>query len=240
MPEKFDAIAGELGKLGLSKKEASLYLHLLEKGSATVLEISKDTRISRPTIYRTLQELQMRELVFADKEKKKSFFSASSPDSLLRVLKIKKRRVEEQEREFLRIISVLQSKYHLLSNKNEIRSYQKKILLNDFSDTLGKKIYVLYSDNYLEDCGKMEKIYSSIRKRLGRIVIKEIFPRKIKPSKLDYVQRKTFDFPKFSEKTLVISQRVFILEKKEGLCVDEDNVVDFFRFMFKIIWKSEK
>ena len=161
MQEKFDTLPSELKKLGLNKKEADLYLFLLEKGSATVLEISKEIGISRPTIYRTLRNLQMRELVFSDKEKKKSFFSASSPDSLLRILKIQKRRVEEQEREFLRIISVLQSKYHLLSNKNEIKSYQKKFLLDDFSNTLSKKIYILYSDNYLEDCKKNGKNFES-------------------------------------------------------------------------------
>lgn len=75
MPKKFDTIPSELRKLGLSKKEAALYLYLLEKGSATVLEISKKTKVSRPTIYRTLRELQMRELVFSDKDKKR----ASSP-----------------------------------------------------------------------------------------------------------------------------------------------------------------
>ena len=86
----------------------------------------------------------------------------------------------------------------------------------------------------------MEKIYQNIRKRLGKIIIREIFPREIKPSKLAYVKRKVIDFPKFSEKTLVISKKTFILNKNEGLCVDEDSVVGFFKFMFRMIWGLEK
>lgn len=155
-------------------------------------------------------------------------------------MKIRKRRVEGQEREFLRIISVLQSKYHLLSDKNEIRSYQKKILLDDFSNTLKKNIYILYSDDYLEDCKRMKEIYPNIRKRLGKIAIKEIFPREIKLSKLNYIERKTIDFPKFSKKTLIISKKVFILDKDKGLCINENSVVNFFRFMFKMIWELKK
>ena len=70
------------------------------------------------------------------------------------------------------------------------------------------------------------------------MVIKEIFPRKIKSSKLGYVKRKTINFPEFYKKTLVISKKTFILDKNEGLSIDEDTVVGFFKFMFKMIWEK--
>lgn len=240
MQEKFDALQGELRKLGLNKKEATIYLLLLEEGSSTVLQIAKKLGFSRPTVYRTLQDLQNKELVFFDKEKKKSSFTASSPDSLMRILKIQKRKVEEQEREFMRIISVLQSKFHLFANKNEIRIYQKRVLLDDLPTALGDDILVLYPNqdkSSASDCKIMEKIYPAVRKRLGKITVREISAEKLPPSSLSFVQRKIIDFPLPFSKTLIVSKNAFILDKDKGIHIEEKNTIETLKFLFELLWK---
>ena len=235
---KYNTILGEIRKLGLDKKEAETYLLLLEKGPQTVLEVSKQMGISRPTVYRVLERLSEMELVFLEKQEKKNRFAASSPDGFLRILRIRRRRAEEQEREFLRIVSLLQSRYHLLSNKNEVKFFDKKILLEDFSSTLGKNTLVLYSKGNLSDARKMAKIYPGIRKRMGQIKIKEIFPVNFEESELEYVQRKKVVLPKAFRGTIIVSNKVFILRKTKGLVLEEAVVVGSMKMMLKTIWKQ--
>ena len=139
----FNPLPAELRKLGLNEKEAEVYLSLLEKKADTVLNISKETSLSRPTIYRVLQGLITKGLIFKDNHKKRSLYAVNSPDSFLNILRIQRKKAEEQEREFLRIISVLHSKYYSLSKKNEIGIYQTKTALEDFSNTNEKNIRVL-------------------------------------------------------------------------------------------------
>lgn len=56
--KNFELITGELTKIGLNKKEASLYLTLLQKGPSSVIQLASLQKFSRPTIYRTLTNLQ--------------------------------------------------------------------------------------------------------------------------------------------------------------------------------------
>ncbi|MCK5630725.1 MAG: TrmB family transcriptional regulator, partial [Nanoarchaeota archaeon] len=46
-----------LKKLGLNKTESNIYLQLIKKGSLTAIEISKETKIHRRTIYDNLNIL---------------------------------------------------------------------------------------------------------------------------------------------------------------------------------------
>ena len=47
-----------LENLGLSEKEAEIYLALLELGTGTVVEVAKKSGVKRPTAYLVLDELK--------------------------------------------------------------------------------------------------------------------------------------------------------------------------------------
>ena len=53
----------ELEKIGLTEKEAAVYLALLKLGPTTALKIARETGIKRPTVYTTLDALKGRGLV---------------------------------------------------------------------------------------------------------------------------------------------------------------------------------
>ncbi len=132
----------ELRKLGLSEKEARVYLASLELGNTSVQSIAKKVNLSRPTAYRTIESLQEKGLI--EKPGKKSTkIIARSPDELLGMLRAEKRRVEEKEREFIRIISALKTKY-AGAGKNEIKIFSgkegEKFLFEELSATNANKI----------------------------------------------------------------------------------------------------
>ena len=112
----------ELRKLGLTEKEVRVYLAGLELGPNSVQNIAKMAGLTRPTTYEIIKKLEEKGLFVEGKEKKKRFFIAQSPERILGILRIKKREMEEKEREFIRIIAALEAKY----SKEEIKTYKGK------------------------------------------------------------------------------------------------------------------
>jgi len=170
----------ELRKLGLKEKEVNVYLAALELGFSSVQNIAKKAGISRPTAYEIIKELIGKGLMKEIKRQgttqgERTFFAAESPDNLLGLLRIQKREIEEKEREFVRIISALRSKYYL-AGQNEIRSFDgpegMKVLTEDLSQSQTEEIYFISNSQMAFKLWR-EKL-PAIKKRLGEIRLKEI------------------------------------------------------------------
>jgi hypothetical protein len=182
-----------------------------------------------------------KELVTKEEHKKRSFYTANSPESFLNILKVNRRKAEEQEREFLRIISTLQGKYYSQTNKKEIKFYQTKTALENFSNTDQKIIRVLCFNKENRLCLKISQIYPKIKKRLGKITVKELSPNLAAESSLDCLQRKALSFISADKiKAAIIIDKVFIFEKKQVLCIEEKTLVDFIKIVFDTLWSNQK
>src|SRR4051812_11252942 len=75
-------IPNVLEQIGLTSKQALVYLALLELGSASVQSIAQKAGLKRPTTYLILDELQQKGVVSLVPQKK-SLFTAESPERLL-------------------------------------------------------------------------------------------------------------------------------------------------------------
>lgn len=71
-----------LKNIGLSEKEARVYLALVKFDSATVSDIAEEAGIKRPTTYVILDELRHKGLVLKIPHAKKTIFQAKTPDEL--------------------------------------------------------------------------------------------------------------------------------------------------------------
>lgn len=71
-----------LQEIGLSEKEAKIYLALLQVDRDTVQELSKRTKVNRTTVYPVLESLQKKGLVSEVQEDKKIEFMAEPPERL--------------------------------------------------------------------------------------------------------------------------------------------------------------
>ncbi|MCL5435592.1 MAG: hypothetical protein M1275_00750 [Patescibacteria group bacterium] len=72
-----------LKKAGLSEKESSVYLALMELGEASVEGIAKKAGTKRPTTYLVLDDLQAKGLVSLVPHAKKALYTAESPEKLI-------------------------------------------------------------------------------------------------------------------------------------------------------------
>lgn len=90
-------------KLGLSEKEAKVYLAALTLGSAPAAKIAQQAGVNRPVTYVILEKLaQMKLVTYYDKGKIQTY-TAESPERLSLIL-------QEQEREIKRTYAELEEK----------------------------------------------------------------------------------------------------------------------------------
>lgn len=103
MIEKF------LMDIGLSEKEANIYLQLLSVGAVSVIDLAKMTGINRTSLYPLLESLQKKDLVSEVKEDKKIRFQAEPPERLVTFLENEKNRILEQEKLLNEVVPRLKS-----------------------------------------------------------------------------------------------------------------------------------
>ncbi len=76
-----------LEKIGLSKRESLIYLHLLKSGPLSPTHIADKTGIKRPNVYDSLKSLESKGLIHYQLKNKRRLIVASSPNNLLEVNK---------------------------------------------------------------------------------------------------------------------------------------------------------
>ncbi len=98
----------ELKKIGLTDKEASVYLACLQIGPSPVQVIARRAQVVRATSYVILEGLAKMGLVTQYSEGKKTLFTAEPPRQLLRVLEKQAETVREKERLLESVLPELQ------------------------------------------------------------------------------------------------------------------------------------
>ncbi|MDD2697077.1 MAG: helix-turn-helix domain-containing protein [Candidatus Pacebacteria bacterium] len=174
----------ELRKLGLTEKEVRIYLAGLELGPNSVQNIAKTAKLARPTAYEIIKKLEEKKLFVETRQKGKRLFSAQSPENILGILRTQEREIEEKQREFIRIIAALEARYS--KEKEGIRVFKGKESFKTLAETISfsslPAILVVNPGNVPINSKELKKIYQAIKKRLGRVEIKETVNAKFKGS----------------------------------------------------------
>jgi sugar-specific transcriptional regulator TrmB len=160
-----------LQDIGLSEKEASVYLALLAVENYSVLDLSKKTSINRSTVYIVLESLAKKGLISETTVGKKVHFQAESPERLETYVEQRKILLEEQAKKLRDIIPQIKSVQREVGEKPIVKYFEGRegILssleeLFEESDT-GGETYLLYSKDLLDSLFSNEerKKYRSTR-----------------------------------------------------------------------------
>ncbi len=117
-------LALELVNLGLSEKEAVVYLALLELSPAAVQDVAAKAGVNRTTTYLLIDALMRRGIVSTTTHGKKQLFVAEPPERLLTVLRLQRRELEEKERELMAAIPLLNALHNSRKEKPQIRYFE--------------------------------------------------------------------------------------------------------------------
>lgn len=101
--------ARELEKLGLSDKEALVYLAALELGPSPVQVIARKAEVNRATTYVMIEALLQKGLMSTFDKGKKSLYTAEKPERLHRIVHHERAVVDEKESIIKRLLPDLEA-----------------------------------------------------------------------------------------------------------------------------------
>jgi HTH-type transcriptional regulator, sugar sensing transcriptional regulator len=240
-------LASELITLGLSGKEAKVYLAVLELGEANIQKIAQKSGIKRTTVYDIIASLKEKRLLTEITKGKKTLFSAEDPRKL-------EGQLDEKKETLKKILPELLSITNLLDKKPTIKFYEGAEGIKEvYKDTLN------YSDQELLawvtaeamtgfDIDWLEKYY--VKKRLE----KKIWVRVIAPDTEDMLKqyisidekslRRTKlvpapEFPFEVEINLYGKNRIAVMSFAEriGLIIESPKLHRTLKSIFELNWK---
>ena len=228
----------ELSHFDLGPKEATLYLALLELGTATVIDLSKKTAIKRTTVYDLLLELEKKELLFQTKKGKKRLFIAQTPDKLQKSIEEKQNRLES-------LMPALKALVNTTGTKPVIRYHEGIEGIKEvYRDTLSHsgELLAFISENIFEKLGQdFSNEYKQKRKNAD-IVVRILAPETSEPetTKEDlrtfrYVNKDNFPF---TMELNIYGNKVAIMSFKEemGIVIESNEISKNLSYLFELAW----
>lgn len=125
-----------LKQIGLNQKEASVYLALLELGTATVYPIAMKAGIKRPTAYLILEQLQHKGMVSVVPRVSKALYTAESPEKIIQDLNKKQELVKRFMPDMLALYNtkVEKPQVQLFEGKEGLLEVYKKVFDSPTAD----------------------------------------------------------------------------------------------------------
>ena len=244
-------LESELKKLGLSDKEARVYLALLELGIAGVLKISNKSKVNRATTYVILESLKKQGAISVLEQNKKVVFAAESPRTLLQLFKKQEQELREKENEFKKAIPELEALFNLAVEKPKVRFFEGKEGVRTIrEDILNSKVKILKEINSREYVEQIRALFSDeenlefLKKQEGcGMIIRSIYtdergPRETFKLKGDrrFVPKNTFPFSGdiliYGEKTAFTTLRGKIIT----IIIESKEIADTMRLVFELAW----
>jgi sugar-specific transcriptional regulator TrmB len=234
----------ELKKVGLSEKEARVYLATLELGETSISRIADKAKIKRSTVYLTIESLKGRGLISSVKRKNKALFFAEDPRKLEKI-------VSESKRAISSVMPDLLTMGELIDRRPRMRYFEGDRALEEvFEDVLefpNQEILVWFpdetyslGDNYFLD-------YFSPKRVEKKIWVRAIAPDNETNRRFELNNKKHLRKMKFvSDDKFCVGvnmmlygkNKIGILSYKEnvGVIIESQNIHDALKNIFEFMW----
>ena len=239
-----------LKNLGLSDKEAKVYLAMLELGPSPVLEISAKADVNRPTAYVQIEALKEKGLVSSQLKGKKQLYIAESPEQLGFLLEREKENLEQKKSEFMHILPDLKTMFNLSGEKPQVRYFEgREGLLRMQEGVLKSKeklVRVIASlDDALEAFPEKDQTYTVRRVKKG-IRSKFLYTSRngpiLKASEASLLRETRFVDPKKLPFSLDVTLFDDVVEvaalkgKMFGAVIEHKEIANSFKNLFDFVW----
>lgn len=116
----------ELQDIGLSEKEARVYLAALELGRTTAEKLATHAKVNRSTTYVQLETLMKKGLMSTCEEEKKTYFSPESPELLKRLIAKQRDEISSKERDLSLVLPALLQQFEGAGERPVVRFFPGK------------------------------------------------------------------------------------------------------------------
>lgn len=242
-------LINELKKIGLSDKEAKVYLATLELGQASVQDISKKAAVNRPTTYVILDSLIKKGLcsTYFDNHKKVRYI-AESPEMIDSVLELQKKEIEEKQKMIDELMPQLRAIYNQQESKPVVRFFEGKdglrTMIQEQMSADSKMIRFFTSFDDIKKVFSQEEIDKAYKDRVSKKTkVKVLFSAEKyemkNPSDLDQTQSIpaskfpiNCDVSFFDNKIRIASLK----DKLNGVIIEDKNIYETMVSLFELAW----
>lgn len=242
-------ISQELTNLGLSEKEAKVYLSALELGPTSIQNLTRKSGIKRSTVYEMIKNLEVKKLISETVSGKRKIYIAASPENL-------KRQIHEQEKLLNQLLPELRAISNTGFAKPKIMFYEGKEGVREiYRDTLNsksKKAYWVSPIQSMYDTIGEDFLVKNVEDRIKKkIWIKSIHVTTKNVSSYKFLQPENYENSyraiKFTptginfENTIAIyDNRVAVISSKRegfGFIIESEDYADTMKTFYDLLWQ---
>lgn len=236
-----------LKSVGLSEKEATVYLTSLSLGPSTVLRIARASEVKRTTIYSILESLKQRGLMRMDVRGWKTLYSAENPEKLESLINTMKSEVKNAMPKFAALHS-------LHTSGAFIKYYESLEAIKGVYESLLRDIkpgedYLIVGDLslWLEQDPVFFQNFTERRAKLDiniRVLMQDSEKaRENKKFERNYNEHIKIMPPDFKLTTnMVITPRRLMINQLTlplmAMVIENESIIQMHRELFEMVWKS--
>jgi sugar-specific transcriptional regulator TrmB len=235
-------IHNALEHLGLTEKQAKVYVALLQMGSGSVPAISIKAGTKRPTTYILLEELRMKGLVTLLPKKVKAVYTAQSPNILWQEQKEKEEIIRQKLPELMAI-------YNSKKEKPRVTYYQGEENVAKLFDEFFKEKEILFYGSIAEI---IPGVYRQVEKYLKVVKNEKVDVREILQAdskSIEFAKNNVSENHKIriapnnfklATDNVIFGNKIAIITYKDApmaVVIESADVVETYKSMFEMAWK---
>lgn len=239
-------------ELGLSDKEANVYVAMLELGPSGVQDIAEKAGVNRSTTYEVIEDLKARGLASSTTTDKKVLFTAESPKRLEALLHRQSAELGELQTKVEEALPFFMALYNALEDKPRIRFFEGEQGITAIRESMaeGEGEYLSFAA-IDEDLHRVARMNEPQRQKMARR-IRGRFLMSMKPGlTFPDTDLRTWEVREIPYGTAPFKGEINIrghkvaaylhhAEKPSGFLVESKEMAELFRALFNAAWQSAK
>lgn len=216
-----------LQELGLSEKEAQIYLALLQVDNESIQDLAKRTEINRTTVYPVLETLEKKGLVSEVQIGKKTHYEAAAPERLETFVERQRAVLEERSQRLKDIIPQIKSIQREEGERPVIKYFEGRDgLISAYEefygglDTSKREGYFIYNRDLINETFTHNEQEKFAKIRLG----KEVFPVTVYTYNSDFAFKTKGERVKVDQSKYPILADITIIDDKIMACTLNEKV----------------
>jgi sugar-specific transcriptional regulator TrmB len=246
-------LSTELQNLGLSEKEAKVYLANLELGQSSVQNIAKKSGVNRATTYIILGSLAKKGLCSTFEQEKKTYYIATNPESLEGMFELQKKELDNRQKHFASLLPELKLVDNSGANKPVVKFFEGKRGLtncyNEFVESYQQSdqdsaAFMFYNKDKVNELFSHDERtkYRQFRVK-HEVPVKSIYASDTvtMPNADNAVRVKVSpeEFPVNCDIGIHgNSVRILLLDKLSGILINDRDVAESFSSLFRLAWEA--
>lgn len=246
-------IAKKLESVGLTEKQAKVYVAALFLGPAAVQRIAEQAEVNRATTYVILAELADMGLVSETTEGKKTVFVAEPPEAIDRYLNAIEKEIEGRKSHLKEAMKELKGVSRIEANEDTpvVRFFKGKdaiLTMDAYLKRKASRSEIVYA---VSDVDEVLKVFPDIleegpkRRQKKNIASRLLYSGSVDVKNDSATDRQVMRLPEKARGDLnIYSDRMTIVtygsQEPVGVIIESKEVVAVFRQLFELVWKKKK